>query len=145
MGVWRLSPWASWNRELLRKVDSKTTSTTMPMEALQIIHTDVLLTKSSFVLLRMHQTCSTWRFERLEPANIAPSISGPNIIDYVIRVAVMFRIFFPANDVWSRSVLQESLRRQGVNAFNAFLMKNTYKSIPLTFCNLRAERNHNIT
>ena len=75
----------------------------------------------------------------------APSVSGPNITDYVIRVAVMFRIFFPANDVWSRSVLQESLRRQGVNAFNAFLMKNTYKSSPLTFCNLRAERNHNIT
>ena len=29
------------------------------MEALQIIHTEVLLTKSFFVLLRMHQTCST--------------------------------------------------------------------------------------
>lgn len=118
------------------------------MEALQIIHTDMFLTKT-FFLLRMHQTCSERMHEEdLKDLSLrisALSISGPNIIDYVIRVAVMCRIFFPEDDVWSRSLLQESLRRQGVNAFNAFLMKNTYISSPLTFCNLRAERNHNIT
>ena len=108
-----------------------------------MIHTDVLLKKHFFALKEGLKDLSL-RISAL-------SISGHNIMDYLLCVAVMFRIFFffAADDVWSRSILQESLRRQGVNAFNVFVMKNTYKSSPssksIDLCNVTAERNHNIT